>query len=155
MGKIGMVISGGQTGVDRAALDAAMELDLPAGGWCPRGRLAEDGTIPARYPLREAHSPDYDLRTRWNVRDSHGTLILCRGEPVGGTLFTAQIARSLERPTLILNPGNEREAERFAAWFSTLPLEPVLNVAGPRESTEPGIGATAHEFLKRVFSRCV
>ena len=152
MGRIGIVISGGQTGVDRAALDAAMELGLPAGGWCPKGRLAEDGVIPARYPLRETDSEDYDLRTRWNIRDSHGTLILCRGEPVGGTLFTAELAKTLERPAVILNPENEREADRFAAWFSTLPREPVLNVAGPRESTEPGIGAAAAAFLKRVFS---
>jgi len=74
------IISGGQTGVDRAALDAAMNLGIEIGGWCPRGRTALDGVIPAKYPLIETHGKSYQTRTKWNVRDSDGTLILCLSE---------------------------------------------------------------------------
>ena len=82
------VISGGQTGVDRAALDAAFELALECGGWVPAGRRAEDGPVDARYPLRETAAGDYETRTRLNVRDSDATLILTRGRPSGGTALT-------------------------------------------------------------------
>src|SRR5436305_1193025 len=82
------IFSGGQTGVDRAALDVALELGIPCSGWCPRGRRAEDGTIPPRYPLQETRSLAYPVRTRWNVRDSDGTLILTRGRPDRGTALT-------------------------------------------------------------------
>ena len=85
------IVSGGQTGVDRAALDVALELGIPCGGWCPRGRRAEDGALSARYPLMETPSDDYVQRTTWNIRDSDGTLILTRGEPTGGTAQTALI----------------------------------------------------------------
>lgn len=155
MDKIGLVISGGQTGVDRAALDAAMAAGIPVGGWCPKGRAAEDGVIPERYPLRESEFPEYDRRTRRNVRHSHGTLILCRGQLMGGTAYTLEAARSLERPCLVLNPSNAGEAGRFRHWFSTLPPEPVLNVAGPRESTDPGIGALSRKFLEAIFRELV
>ena len=77
------IVSGGQTGVDRAALDVGLAWGLPIGGWCPRGRTAEDGPIPARYPLRETESAKYDVRTRRNVRDSDGTLILTARRPRG------------------------------------------------------------------------
>src|SRR5437660_8666127 len=96
------LISGGQTGVDRAALDVALELGLPCGGWCPRGRKAEDGVIPDRYPLAETPSPSYRQRTRWNVRDSDGTLILVRGRPTGGTALTLASARRLGKPVLVV-----------------------------------------------------
>ena len=79
------IVSGGQTGVDRAALDVALELSIPCGGWCPKGRKAEDGALPARYPLKETPSEEYAQRTTWNVRDSDGTLILTHGAPTGGT----------------------------------------------------------------------
>src|SRR5262245_55320595 len=94
--------SGGQTGVDRAALDVALELGLPCGGWCPRGRRAEDGPIPDHYPLRETRSPAYPVRTRWNVRDSDGTLILTRGRPDRGTLLTEELARDMGKPLLVV-----------------------------------------------------
>src|SRR5947199_5509021 len=87
------IVSGGQTGVDRAALDVALELGLPCGGWCPRGRRAEDGPIPAHYPLCETRSPIYPVRARWNVRDSDATLILTRGRADRGTALTREPAR--------------------------------------------------------------
>lgn len=87
------IISGGQTGVDRAALDAALQLGIPCGGWCPKGRKAKDGPIPDRYPLKETESGSYPVRTEMNVRDSDGTLILTWGRPTGGTALTVRLAR--------------------------------------------------------------
>src|SRR5947209_13063019 len=95
---VAKIVSGGQTGVDRAALDVALELGLPCGGWCPRGRRAEDGPLPARYPLTETSWEGYPQRTRWNVRDSDGTLILTRGQPDRGTALTIKLAQRLGKP---------------------------------------------------------
>lgn len=89
------IISGGQTGADRAALDAALACGLPIGGWCPRGRRAEDGQIPARYPLVETPSRDYRQRTRWNVRDSDFTLVFVIGSLGGGSKFTTEVAERM------------------------------------------------------------
>ena len=107
------VVSGGQTGVDRAALDLARELHLPCGGWCPRGRRAEDGVVPARYRLRETPSTAYTQRTEWNVRDADATLILHRGPLQGGSALTARIARRLRHPLLRRRPGGG------PPWFMT------------------------------------
>src|SRR5438309_682688 len=90
------IISGGQTGVDRAALDAALACGVPCGGCCPQGRRAEDGPIAARYPLTETPSPDYPPRTERNVRDADATLILIKGMPSGGTALTIEVARRFE-----------------------------------------------------------
>lgn len=97
------IVSGGQTGVDRAALDVALELGFLCDGWCPRGRKAEDGPIACRYPLRETPSARLSQRTEWNVRDSDGTLILTKGRPRGGTALTIQLATRLTRPHLVLD----------------------------------------------------
>src|SRR3989442_2721366 len=94
------IVSGGQTGVDRAALDTALALGLPCGGWCPRGRRAEDGPLPTRYPLRETPSSSYPERTVWNVRDSDGTLILHRGRLSGGTALTLRLVSRHGRHSL-------------------------------------------------------
>mgnify|MGYP006174065873 CR=1 FL=1 len=91
------IISGGQTGVDRAALDAAMAAQYPVGGWCPQGRRAEDGPIPRDYPLRETPSAEYAQRTLWNVRDSDATLVLTPGPITGGTRWTVVKAQELQR----------------------------------------------------------
>lgn len=143
------IVSGGQTGVDRAALDVALELGIPCGGWCPRGRLAEDGPLPARYPLEETPTARYERRTRWNVRDSDATLILARGELGGGTAYTARVAEELQRPLLVVPPDPERVPE-VRAWLADRGTA-VLNVAGPRESGAPGIYAEAKRFLARLF----
>ena len=144
------VVSGGQTGVDRATLDAALGLGLPCGGWCPRGRRAEDGPIHSRYPLRETPAADYSQRTEWNVRDSDGTLVLTLGRPSGGTAFTIAAARRLGRPLLVLDLHDGPEPETARHWIEAEGIA-VLNVAGPRESQRPGIGEKARAFLERLF----
>ncbi|MYE00619.1 MAG: molybdenum cofactor carrier [Alphaproteobacteria bacterium] len=145
------IVSGGQTGVDRAGLDAALALGLAAGGWCPRGRRAEDGSIPERYPLEETASAAYRVRTRLNVRDSDATLILCRGPLRGGTKLTADIARRMGRPLRIADLSRRVQAPAAAAWLSKHDVV-RLNIAGPRESQAPGIGAEARRFLMRVLA---
>lgn len=145
------IVSGGQTGVDRAALDVALDLDLPRRGWCPRGRRAEDGPIDSRYPLKETPSPAYQQRTAWNVRDSDGTLILHRGVLGGGTGYTVRVARRLGRPLHLVELGAGTEVSAVRDWLTAHAIR-VLNVAGPRESTHPGIGAEAAAFLRRLLS---
>lgn len=144
------VVSGGQTGVDRAALDAARALGLPCGGWCPRGRRAEDGSIGAIYPLVETPDEDYAQRTEWNVRDSDGTLVLTRGQPSGGTAFTITVARRTRRPLLALDLAGDPSPDEARQWIEGSGIA-VLNVAGPRESQRPGIGAEARAFLEILF----
>lgn len=145
------VVSGGQSGVDRAALDAALELGLPCGGWCPSGRLAEDGPLDRRYPLSETPSANYAQRTEWNVRDSDGTLILHSGEISGGTAFTLALARRQERPHLILDLTRRLDREEVSAWAKMSQVR-VLNVAGPRESGCPGIYQQARKFIADLLA---
>ena len=140
------VVSGGQTGVDRAALDAALGLGLKVGGWCPEGRRAEDGPIAARYPLRDTPTADYAQRTEWNVRDSDATLILYRGELTGGSARTAGHAREWGRPLLALDLVAHPDPAVAADWARRHGVR-VLNVAGPRESGAPGIYAEARAWL--------
>lgn len=145
------VVSGGQTGVDRAALDVALELGLPCGGWCPRGRRAEDGPIHPRYPLRETPTPEYPLRTEWNVRDSDATLVLHGGRKDRGTALTIRLARRLGRPLLEVDLLHPPAAAEVRSWLAGRGIG-VLNVAGPRESSVPGVGARAAAFLREVLS---
>lgn len=140
------LISGGQTGVDRGALDAALSLGLPCGGWCPRGRLAEDGPIDPRYPLEETPTASYPERTEWNVRDSDGTLVVTRGRPRGGTALTVSLARQYRRPLLVLDLRGSPDSEVVGRWAEEEGVR-VLNVAGPRESQQPGIQEEARAFL--------
>jgi hypothetical protein len=146
------IISGGQTGVDRAALDVALEREFSCGGWCPRGRLAEDGPIPSRYPLEETPEADYAQRTEWNIRDSDATLILAQGEPTGGTAFTIECARGGEKPYFVVDLASGEKPDRVVQWIIGGGIE-ILNVAGPRESTAPGVYRLAVDFLRRVFPR--
>lgn len=140
------IISGGQTGVDRAALDVARELGLQQGGWCPAGRKAEDGIIPTHYLLQETTSDQYAVRTRLNVRDSDGTLILTSGPPSGGTALTIEFAKSLDVPHLVLDLHANLFDGLLEDWLAHHKIR-VLNVAGPRESTSPGIHQQAYEKL--------
>ncbi|MCO6454442.1 MAG: putative molybdenum carrier protein [Pirellulaceae bacterium] len=146
------LVSGGQTGVDRAALDVALRLGLDHGGWCPRGRLAEDGSIPAHYRLRETRSRQYRVRTERNVMDSDGTLILYRGTLKGGTLLTRRLAGQYGKPCLVVDLGRAASADDVVAWLVEARIR-TLNVAGPRESTSPGIFAAAEAFLLEVLGR--
>lgn len=145
-------MSGGQSGVDRAALDAALALGIPCGGWCPKGRLAEDGILPARYPLRETPSDDYAQRTAWNVRDSDGTLILTRGPATGGTSQTLDEAVRLRKPSLVVDLARQADPAPVRAWLVQHRIR-ALNVAGPRESKSPGIYREASQFLQRLFGK--
>lgn len=164
------IVSGGQTGVDRAALDAAIAAGLLHGGWCPRGRRAEDGPIDARYELRETESADYAVRTEWNVRESDATLILARGPLQGGTALTLRLARRWDRPHRVVDLGksdldesNREASDRddadrkgptspadVATWLAEAEAR-ILNVAGPRESTSPGIGKLAETWLRQLL----
>jgi hypothetical protein len=144
------IVSGGQTGVDRAALDVARELGIERGGWCPAGRLAEDGRIADEYPLREAASSEPDVRTGANVRDSDGTLVVARAELRGGTLLTVREAERLGKPLLIVEVDDDDLDRHVRAWLQRERIE-KLNVAGPRESEEPGIYELASLLLRRVL----
>ncbi len=144
------IVSGGQSGVDRAALDAAREAGIPCGGWCPRDRYAEDGRIADRYPLTETPSGETAQRTEWNVRDSDGTLILSRGEPSGGTALTIRFAKDLGRPILVVDLARAGNPGEVPSWIRRNRIG-VLNVAGPRESKCPGIYGEAVAFLQTVL----
>jgi hypothetical protein len=151
-GLIRKIVSGGQTGVDRAALDVALTLGIPCGGWCPRGRAAEDGVIPARYPLQETGSHDYAERTRLNVVDSDGTLILAIGALHGGTMLTAQLAEKNGKPYLVIDLASPPVPGKVHSWIREYEIS-VLNVAGPRETQHPGVHAMASGFLDELLRR--
>ncbi len=144
------IVSGGQTGVDRGALDAAIASAIPHGGWCPRGRLAEDGPIGLQYQLRETRSTKYAIRTWKNVLDSDATLILCRGPLTGGTQLTYQLAQRYGKPCLVVDLQAGPQAAQVRQWIDEHQV-PVLNIAGPRESTQPGIAQDAYRFLLQVL----
>jgi hypothetical protein len=141
---ISRLIAGGQTGVDRAALDVALELGIPCGGWCPKGRKAEDGVIHDRYPLAETPSGGYSQRTKWNIRDSDGTLILAWGKQAGGTLLTVNECIRTGRPHLEidLSDGGSLAASVQTArewvgsiWSVACSTSPDLGLASIPQST--------------------
>jgi len=144
-------MSGGQTGVDRAALDVALALGLPCGGWCPRGRRAENGRIPDSYPLREIEETSYSARTIRNVADADGTLILAFGPLTGGTLLTKNTAQKLAKPRLVVDLETIHDTQTTQAWLEAENIR-VLNVAGPRASQQPRAYELATQFLMRLFS---
>lgn len=143
------IVSGGQTGADRAALDVALELGIAVGGWCPRGRKAEDGEIAIRYRLRQTPSESYSERTKWNVRDADGTLVFRNGKPGRGTLLTIRTAEQLGKPCLVVPLSDAPDPEAIRTWLAEHRIR-VLNVAGPRESTRPGTYREVAEVLRRV-----
>jgi hypothetical protein len=145
------IISGGQTGVDRGALDAAIALGIPHGGWCPQGRLAEDGGISADYQLKETDSTDYTIRTEQNVLDSDGTLILCRGQLSGGTLLTLRLAEDHRRPCLVVDLDSPLPLVEIRQWLEDHNVK-VLNIAGPRESQNTNIAQAARDFVMNLFA---
>jgi hypothetical protein len=148
------IVSGGQTGVDRGALDAALEVGFPCGGWAPAGRIAEDGPISARYPLAELAGGGYEERTLQNVLDSDGTAILYFGELEGGTRLTAQYCQEHRKPCELLNAErmNPKQAAREIVAFVAGNRIKVLNIAGPRASKWPGARDYACETIGLVLA---
>ena len=152
--RIARIVSGGQSGVDLAALDAALALGIPCGGWVPLGRFNEDGLIAPHYPVRQTSSPRPAQRTARNVRDSDATLILARGPLTGGSALTERLAREHAKPCLHLDlaavPSDAAPA-RILAWLA--PLDgATLNVAGPRRSNDPEIYDIAYRVIAAVLS---
>jgi len=146
------IVSGGQTGVDRGALDAAIELGVVHGGWCPKGRRAEDGTIPERSQLRESASPDYAFRTEQNVVDSDATLIIYRQRLRGGTALTNRLAKEHSKPLKRVRLDLASDLITVTEWLAEHSVR-ELNVAGPRESSDPGIYDEAVSFLTRLLQQ--
>ena len=156
------IVSGGQTGADRAALDFAIRFGIPHDGWCPRGRLAEDGPLDECYQLLETPTARYEQRTRWNVRDSDATLVVSiQAQPTGGTALTLGVARQQSKPCLHIAReaiASVNEAGEQIAEFIAEHRVERLNVAGPRASQEPEIAAFVNELLTatlaaQVFTR--
>jgi hypothetical protein len=149
---IGRVVSGGQTGVDRAALDVALELGIPYGGWCPRGGLADDQEPPglrAVYPgLKETPSEEPAQRTRWNVRDSDATLVVSDGSVSRGTALAIAVAVELGRFLLVVRP---HDVDAVRAFLARLPERAALNVAGPRASEWPEGYVSTAALLRSVL----
>lgn len=149
------IVSGGQTGVDRAALEAAIAIGIAHGGWCPKGRRAEDGAIPSRYDLTETDSGDYSVRTEQNVIDSDATLILYENKMSGGTLLTFKITQRYSKPCLTIRidqASKNKDAFKPVAEWLDLHSPETLNIAGPRESTFPGIQERAFDYLIQLFA---
>ncbi len=146
------IISGGQTGVDRAALDVALKLGITCGGWCPRGRKAEDGAIDPKYPLMETDSEDYSIRTKQNILDSDGTLVLTFGENMTpGTKLTFDLPPKLGKPVFRIDMSKDIHTKDFHHWIKENDIR-TLNVGGPRESFQPGrVHLTACVILTELF----
>jgi predicted Rossmann fold nucleotide-binding protein DprA/Smf involved in DNA uptake len=146
------IVSGGQTGVDRAALDVAMQHGMACGGWCPKGRRAEDGRIDSHYPLTETPERSYSQRTEWNVRDSDATLIITREMPLsGGTAFTFETAQHCGKPVLVVDLTCA-DMDSVSKWLLDHSVK-TLNIAGPRESKQPGIYSESKDFLLQLLQR--
>ena len=156
------IISGGQTGVDRGALEAALELGLEAGGWCPPNKQAEDGKIPEHFPLKETpeerspNAPDIprSLRTEWNVRDADATLILLP-EPDhldSGTNWTMEVCKRMEKQYFVCNPFEPKSIPQIREQILKRNTR-TINVAGPAESVCPGIQAATKTFIKQLYQQ--
>ena len=149
------IVSGGQTGVDRAALDVALKLALPHGGWCPKKRKAEDSQIPSFYFLRETESEEYSERTKRNIADSDGTLIIIYGninKLTDGTILTNKEVNQKNKPYFILDLQGNQNVENTISWIIENKIE-ILNVAGPRETQIPGIYKLSFAFLENMFMK--
>lgn len=145
-----MIISGGQAGVDRAALDVALKLGIPCAGWCPKGRLAEDGPINEKYPLKETDSEDHNVRTRMNVDEADGTLVIHPGQIDAGTAFTITSCVTSGKPLLEVDLSERYNIGHILNWLKEHELKRI-NMAGPRESYFPGIYEATVRLLEPLL----
>lgn len=147
------IISGGQTGADRAALDVAIDMGIPPGGWIPKGRKAEDGRLSDKYMLQETKSINYPQRIELNILDSDGTLIISHGKLTGGSLRTQNLANKHGRPCLHIDLHEMDEPKAVQVISSWIDLRGImtLNVAGPRASKDPEIHVATKRILAHVF----
>jgi hypothetical protein len=143
------IISGGQSGVDRSALDFSLQYKIECGGWCPRGRLAEDGIIPEMYPLIETKESEPIYRTMRNIESADGTLIIYRRKMDKGSRQTADYAKKVSAPYLIIDLKKSFSAAKIKDWLIMNRIK-ILNIAGPRESNSPGIHKAAFNFLEQI-----
>jgi Circularly permutated YpsA SLOG family len=151
--KVERIISGGQTGVDRAVLDTAIEIGIPHGGWVPHGRWAEDGRIGEQYHVKETPSEDVNQRTEWNVRDSDATLIISQGVLTGGSEFTQKMAQKYQKPWLYIDLAVASVPEattQIQQWLAQGQFN-TLNIAGPRHSEDAEIYLKTSMLLRLVF----
>ena len=144
------IISSGQTGVDRAALDAALENDIACGGWCPKGRLAEDGPIAAKYPLVETETLSHAKSSELNVVDSDGTLLLNWGSLGGGSIKKAALVTRLKKPLRVLNLNENPKMDDVEAWAIRFKIR-VLNVSGPKASEVANAYVDAKAFITQLL----
>ena len=144
------IISGGQTGVDRAALDFALKYNIPCGGWCPKGRQAEDGRIPEKYPLNETTTSNYNERTEKNISDSDATLIIYSNSLDIGTKLTMDLCSEYNKPLLVIDLNNDVLIDRLINWIQIHHIN-IINIAGPRESNSPGIYEKTFDLLNCIF----
>ena len=147
------IISGGQTGADRAALDVAIKLGIPYGGWVPRGKITEEGSLPEKYQMQEMPTESYAARTEQNVIDSDGTLIICRGKPTGGSDYTREMALKHKKQLLHidLNLTTSFDAASLVSSWIKLHQLKILNVAGPRASKDPNVYVDVFRILEWAF----
>jgi hypothetical protein len=146
------IISGGQTGADRAGLDVALAHHFPHGGWCPKGRKAEDGQIDAKYDLTETPSANYLQRTEWNVRDTDGTIVFTMAEEItGGSMRTIEFARKHNKPYWHVSRTDSKLPVSEVTDFIKQHEIKMLNIAGSRESKEPGINEWVQQVLNRAL----
>ena len=149
------IISGGQTGVDRAGLDAAIALNIEYGGYVPKGRKAEDGQVPQKYQMEEMKKGGYPTRTKKNIEESDGTVIFCQGRPSTGTKLTVDYAVKIKKPFLLLDVDDvskQTAVEILRNWITKESIE-VMNVAGPRQSSAPMVALIAKKFLIEALSK--
>ena len=151
--RIAKVISGGQTGADQAALDTAIALGIPHGGWVPKGRKTENGVLPDKYRLKEMPTSSYTKRTEQNVIDSEGTLIISLGPLTGGSELTHKTAMLHDRPCLHIDLGvldPHKAVKTVRSWIARHGIK-VLNIAGPRASETPNIYDMTAKLLKAIL----
>lgn len=147
------IVSGGQTGADRAALDASLKIGFPCGGWCPANRQADDGLLPLKYPLTEIPSGGYRQRTIRNVKESDGTALLFFGNPIGGTELTLKTCIRLNKPHLLIDASiiSYSEATNVLLKFIKEKSIGVLNIAGPSERRNPGTYLYVYEVIQSML----